>query len=205
MQNNVRIYADSSLPKNYINYLDYLASPNYKDVLVLFDICLKTIFLNRFNEKLKFFILNNKFASLAETLVRYKFDFLFISPYSHDYLMVPDEFKSKFKQIDWKNKILKINFKPTCLFDLFTYFESESDIDKFIDFLNNNNNPIYSGLIFFNTNALNNNLVIKRFEDNGYLYESNFIESINNKYKNKLSTISLDNLFIFSYINNNEE
>ena len=100
MQNNVRIYADSSLPKNYINYLDYLASPNYKDVLVLFDICLKTIFLNRFNEKLKFFILNNKFASLAETLVRYKFDFLFISPYSHDYLMVPDEFKSKFKQID---------------------------------------------------------------------------------------------------------
>lgn len=204
MQNNIRIYANSSLPKNYTDYLAYLNSDNHNDTLILFDICLKAIFLNRFNEHLKFFILNNKFGSLAEILKRYKIDFLFISKYSYDYFTIPDEFKIKFKQIDWKNNILKINFNPHCVFDLFTYFNDKSDIDQFIAFLNNNNNPTYCGLIFFNSNKLDKQIIIDIFEKNNYLYEDKIIENINNKYNNVMNTISLTNLFIFSYINKDE-
>ena len=46
MQNNIRIYANSSLPKNYTDYLTYLNSDNCNDNLILFDICLKSNFLN---------------------------------------------------------------------------------------------------------------------------------------------------------------
>ena len=203
MQDNIRVYANSSLPKNYTDYLTYLTGVDYKDTLTLFDICLKTIFLNRLNEHLKFFILNNKFGSLGETLIRYKFDFLFISSNMYDYYTIPDEFKLKFKQINWKNKILKINFNPNCIFDLHTYFNSENDIQKFIDFLNNNNNPVYCGLIFFNNN-LNVSSIIKYFESNNYFYQIDFINLIKSKYKDKLSLYSLDNLFIFSYLNSEE-
>ena len=49
MQNNIRIYANSSLPKNYTDYLAYLNSDNHNDTLILFDICLKAIFFFSFN------------------------------------------------------------------------------------------------------------------------------------------------------------
>ena len=82
-------------------------------------------------------------------------------------------------------------------------FKPKNDIQKFIDFLNNNNNPVYCGLIFFNNN-LNVSSIIKYFESNNYFYQIDFINLIKSKYKDKLSLYSLDNLFIFSYLNSEE-
>lgn len=189
-----RLIRESILPKHISDYEQYRHTSLYKDIISLTYTCLHITCSDYVHIK-KYLVLNSYFGTIGEVLLELKRNILLTSPYEKEFFRLKDEFKEYFKQLDWKNDLIQLEFIPHCIIDYNLIINNNDTLEQFYHFLEKNRFPI---LISFIMTPIQKEDIIQYFENKDYVYRQDYINDIKKIINNKIENFNLDNLYILT-------
>lgn len=194
-QNVQTLRQDTHIPITIAEYERYKASPEYYDLLSITHVLLR-IAVSDFMIR-KFMIMNVLFGEVGNILQLQKRDFILTSEYEYPFYYILDEFKTKYRQINWKKSLLTLKYKPQCILDYQLNIDNDNELERYLEFLRISSNPMV--VSFLNT-SIDINKLIDFFENNYYEYRGDYIDQSKDILKSKLRSnrYDLDKIFIIT-------
>lgn len=192
-QNVQTIRQNTEIPITIAEYERYKASPLYFDLLSLTHVLLKVAVSNFMIRK--FMVMNVLFGEVGNILSLQKREFVLTSEFEYPFYYIIDEFKTKYRQINWKKNLLQLKYKPQCIIDYKLTIDTKDELSRYQEFLKISARPMVVALL---ETPLDQSIILDMVADSDYKYRDDYILESKQILTGKISNYNLDNLFIIT-------